>query len=222
MSKDKNCLVLLSGGQDSATCLAWAANRFGGVFTLSFNYGQRHLDELVFAKKLSRLAGARDHETLDIQAFSQIGDSALLTKHENISIRHRGNKDLPASFVPGRNYILLGLAAAYAFNMRINDLVGGMCETDYSGYPDCRRESLDAVELALFRCLDYRIDIHTPLMHLSKALTVKMMGQLGKLDWYEHTQTCYEGMRPPCRNCPACDLRAKGFDEAGISDPLLK
>jgi 7-cyano-7-deazaguanine synthase len=214
-------LVLLSGGQDSATCLAWAKNEFSAVHTISFDYGQRHRIELEFSRKLADLAGAKSHTQLVVPTFTQIGDSALVGEGD-ISATHRSGDGLPASFVPGRNYIFLGLAAAQAFLLGVRDLVAGVCQTDYSGYPDCRDESIRAVQEALSLCLDRNIRIHTPLMFMTKSETVLWMSELGSIAWYGSTQTCYMGERPPCLECPACKLRQKGFEEARIKDPLLE
>ena len=217
----RNVLVLLSGGQDSATCLAWAIQKFDQVHTLSIDYGQRHRIELGCSQKLSEIAQASSHTELKFETFSQLGDSALIGKGD-ITQPHRSSKDLPASFVPGRNYVFLGLAAAKAYQLGIHDIITGVCETDYSGYADCRDTSIKAIQVALSLCLDYNIVVHTPLMWKNKAETVLFMKDLGRLDWYKYTHTCYEGAQPPCGKCPACKLRAKGFLEAGIKDPLLE
>ena len=216
----KPALVLLSGGQDSATCLAWAKQEFGRVHTISFHYGQRHSIEIDFAKKLSELAEVESFTVLDVPLF-KLGDSALFG-NGNVLIPHRSGGDLPATFVPGRNMVFLALAAAQAFKLGLHHLVGGMCQTDFSGYPDCRDGSIKAVQVAASLCLDYPIYIHTPLMWKMKAQTVLMMKDLGRLDWYKYTHTCYEGQRPPCGKCPACRLREKGFEVVGIKDPLLE
>jgi 7-cyano-7-deazaguanine synthase len=222
MEKNK-CLVLVSGGQDSATCLSWASKTFEEVFAISFDYGQKHVVELDSAIELAKIAGCKRHFIRKFDILEKLGGSALIGQdnREPIGESHPLNSNLPASFVPGRNYILLGIAGAQAFQYGINHLVTGTCQTDFSGYPDCRYNSMKAIELALSLCLDFQFIIHTPLMWLTKAETVKFMLSLGTLQWYKYTHTCYEGKVPPCGKCPSCQLRAKGFEEAGIPDPLL-
>lgn len=223
---DKNsCLLLLSGGQDSATCLALASDLFKKVYTISFDYGQRHYTELEHSKKLSILAECEAHYEVPISSFSYLanhGLSSTLLSDGDISGPHEKNPELPASFVPGRNYIFLGLAGALSFQLGIKNIITGVCQTDFSGYPDCRDLSIKAIQNALSLCLDYKITIHTPLMWKTKAETVLMMKGLGKLEWYVDTMTCYEGKFPPCMKCPACKLRTKGFEESGVEDPLVR
>jgi len=213
-------LVLLSGGQDSATCLALATSSYGKVYSISFDYGQRHGIELECSEKLAEIAGVIEHFVIPISSLKALGDSALIGFSEDINSEHKRNKNLPASFVPGRNLIFLSLASAKAYQLEIHHLMIGTCQTDFSGYPDCRDVSMKAVQVAAFLCLDYPIYIHTPLMWKTKAETILLMKDLGKLDWYRYTHTCYEGERPPCRKCPACKLRAKGFEKAKMKDPL--
>lgn len=216
----EKALVLLSGGQDSATCLSWALTIWDEIHTVSFDYGQRHRAELECSEALSKMSGAKSHTVIPINSFTALGESALV-KDGDIGGAHELNANLPASFVPGRNYVFLGLAAALAYKLGIPRLVTGVCQTDYSGYPDCRDSSIKSVQVALEHCLDMPLVIHTPLMWLTKAQTVKLMNDLGTLDWYQSTMTCYNGEMPPCGECPACKLRAKGFKEAGFVDPLL-
>lgn len=220
MSKPNDCIVLLSGGQDSATCLAWSLGQFNTIYTISFDYGQRHRAELECSKKLSKLAGCKKHYEVPISSLPFLGGSALLSKGD-ISAHHEKSDELPASFVPGRNMLFLTIAGALAFQLEVKNLITGTCQTDFSGYPDCRDQSIKAVGVALFLCLNSDITIHTPLMWKTKAETVLMMKGLEKLDWYKNTMTCYEGQNPPCGKCPACILRAKGFKEAGIIDPVI-
>ncbi|HEX8570909.1 MAG TPA: 7-cyano-7-deazaguanine synthase QueC [Caulobacteraceae bacterium] len=222
-------LVLFSGGQDSATCLAWALERYARVETVGFDYGQRHAVELQARVRLrERLAEAfprwagrlgPDH-VLDITAFGGIGETAM-TEARAIETDARG---LPTTFVPGRNLVFLTYAAALADRRGIDVLVGGMCETDYSGYPDCRREALDAMERALNLGMarDFRVD--TPLMRLTKAQTWALAEELGGRELVglivEESATCYLGERKHrhdwgygCGGCPACELRERGFAE---------
>lgn len=214
-------LVLLSGGQDSATCLAWAKEHSSEIHTITFDYGQRHKTEISCAKKLSEIAHSASHLCIKVSSLKQLGNSALLNKDEEIAKCHSSNSGLPSSFVPGRNYLFLGLAAARAYSLGIEVLITGVCQTDFSGYPDCRDLSVKAIEVALSLCFDSKITIYTPLMWKTKAETVKMMNKMSCLFWYKYTHTCYEGYKPPCGSCPACKLRARGFKEAGIFDPLL-
>lgn len=219
LKNDNRAVVLLSGGQDSATCLAMAVYNDKDIHTVSFDYGQRHRIELQCAKKLSELAGAK-HHVIPINSFTHLGGSALVGAGD-ISAKHPRNPDLPASFVPGRNYIFLGLAAALAYQLDIRELWTGVCETDYSGYPDCRATTMDAVQQALRLAMDYPFLIVPPLMNIDKAETIRRMILTGKLDWLKWTHTCYNGQRPPCGVCPACIVRARGFAMAGVADPLL-
>ena len=224
-----NALVLFSGGQDSTVCLAWALARFGSVETIGFDYGQRHAVELDARIAVREAIGDRfprwaprlgDDWMLDIRAFGAIGDSAL-TKRRAIELTSKG---LPSTYVPGRNLVFFTYAAAVADRRGSAALVGGMCETDYSGYPDCRRETLDAMERALNLGMEQTFLIHTPLMKLTKAQTWAMAMGLGGDDLVdivvEHSHTCYLGERERrhdwgrgCGECPACELRAKGWAE---------
>ena len=222
-----SALVLFSGGQDSTTCLAWALERFAHIETVGFDYGQRHASELVARPRL--LAELRegfpqwhgklgaDH-VLPLDVLKAIGGSAL-TDDVKFAM---GENGLPTSFVPGRNVLFLAAAAALGYRRGCRDLVGGMCETDYSGYPDCRDETIKAVARALTLALDRSVIVHTPLMWIDKAATWAMAEELGGRKLVEliveETVTCYEGDRTHrhdwgygCGVCPACDLRAKGW-----------
>jgi len=212
-------VVVLSGGQDSTTCLYWALDRFGNdnVLALTFDYGQRHRIELECATSVAQHAGVA-HTTLPIDTFSALGGNALTDA--GIAVDEAPGNALPTTFVPGRNLIFLTFAAAFAWQRDIVDLVTGVAQTDYSGYPDCRRDTLDELEKTLRLGMEREFTIHTPLMNLSKKETVEMARDLGALDAMALTHTCYNGFRPPCGECPACRLRAKGFLEAGIADPL--
>lgn len=221
-------LVLFSGGQDSATCLAWALSRYERVETIGFDYGQRHKVELTcrgrFLKSLkqrypqwARKIG--DDHLLDLALLGQISDTAL-TQDKAIAFASTG---LPNTFVPARNLVFLTLAAAVAYRRGLTVLVGGMCETDYSGYPDCRDDTLKALQVALSLGMDSRFVLETPLMWLSKAQTWHLAESLGGLALVElireETHTCYAGDRQTrhawgygCGSCPACELRRKGHD----------
>lgn len=213
-------LVVLSGGQDSTTCLFWAIERFGieNVQAITFDYGQRHRIELECAKKIAESVGIRQAE-LPIDTFAALGGNSL-TDIE-IDVEEGSGGDLPNTFVPGRNLIFLTFAAAYAWPLGIANIVTGVAQTDYSGYPDCRKETIDSLTATLRLGMEREFTIHTPLMNLSKKETVLLAQSLGAIDAMALTHTCYEGRRPPCGHCPACRLRAKGFAEAGIEDPLV-
>jgi len=217
-------LVVLSGGQDSTTCLYWAINEFGreNVSSLSFDYGQRHKIELEAARKVSEIAAVA-HEILPIDTFSALGGNALT---DNIDVQGEestiANAPLPNTFVPGRNIIFLTFAAAYAYPHSIKHLITGVAQTDYSGYPDCRENTLSSLEQTLRLGMEFEITIHTPLMNLNKSDTVSLAEKLGAMDAMAYTHTCYNGKQPPCGHCQACLLRAKGFAEAGRADPLIE
>jgi len=225
---NSTALVLFSGGQDSATCLAWALDKYSKVETIGFNYGQRHSIELEcrnqfisnikesfpeWAKKLGK-----DH-MMDLSLLGQISDTAL-TKEKEIQMESSG---LPNTFVPGRNLLFLTFAASVAYRRNLKVIIGGMCETDYSGYPDCRDDTIKALQVAISLGLDTRIVLETPLMWIDKAATWTIAQKLGGqvlLDLIqEDTHTCYMGDRSKrhewgygCGSCPACDLRRIGFE----------
>ncbi len=226
MTAQKSALVLFSGGQDSTACLAYALAEFTHVETLGFDYGQTHKIELTCRDALRREMakmddwGARlgDDHTLTLPALAEIGGTALIGGGE---IKMREN-NLPSTFVPGRNLLFLTYGAALAYRRGLDVLVGGMCETDYSGYPDCRRDTLDALATALRLGMEADITIDTPLMNIDKAGTWALAHQLGGdalIDLtIEHSHTCYRGERSHkhpwgygCGDCPACALRAAGY-----------
>ncbi|MDJ0748905.1 MAG: 7-cyano-7-deazaguanine synthase QueC [Woeseiaceae bacterium] len=215
-------LVVLSGGQDSTTCLYWAIDRFGldAVTTITFDYGQRHRIELECARRVARFAGV-DNLILPIDTFAALGGDALTDPDIDVAERVDETSGLPNTFVPGRNLVFLTFAAAFAWQRGIGHLVTGVAQTDYSGYPDCREETMTALQHTLRLGMESDITILTPLMHLSKKETVELARDLGGLPAMAHTHTCYRGQRPPCGECPACVLRARGFAEAGVEDPLL-
>lgn len=221
-------IVLFSGGQDSTTCLAWALDRFAAVETVGFDYGQRHAAEMdarprILSAFRGRFGSWRDRlgadHVLDLGILKAIGGNAL-TDTMKIEM---GASGLPTTFVPGRNLLFLTAAAALGWRRGARHLVGGMCETDYSGYPDCRDETIKALAHAIDLGMDTHFTIHTPLMRLDKAATWAMAERLGGDALVEliveETVTCYEGDRTHrhvwgygCGECPACVLRAKGYE----------
>jgi len=220
---DDRALVILSGGQDSTTCLYWAIERFGRdrVETLTFDYGQRHRIELAAARRVAEFAGVAN-ACLPIDTFAALGGDALTDEAIAVPAGTVTAEGLPATFVPGRNLVFLTFAAAYAWRQGIRHLVTGVAQTDYSGYPDCRQETIDALQATLRLGMESDVVIHTPLMSLSKRETIELMQTLGGLPALALTHTCYNGERPPCGHCASCVLRARGFTEAGIPDPLLE
>lgn len=221
MKKKEKVLVVFSGGQDSTTCLYLAKHNFEEVYCLNINYGQRHAIEIQAAERIAKMANV-PYKILAIDFLKEIGDSALL-EEGNISDHHRSSNDLPASFVPGRNIILLTAAAMYAYKIGIKHIMTGVCQTDFSGYPDCRHDTIRKLEATLLAGMGCAFEILTPLMYLTKAESVTLAGTLpGCMEALAFSHTCYEGQIPPCGKCPACILRQKGFDEAGTIDPLIK
>lgn len=217
MGQQKKALVVFSGGQDSTTCLAWAKSQFESVQAITFDYGQRHKTELESAKKIAEITNT-PHKILKIDLFSQLTKNALTDN--SIEIMDGNAENLPSTFVPGRNLIFLSTAAIYASQLGIKNIVTGVCQTDYSGYPDCRNEFIQSLEKTINLAMNVDFKIHTPLMFLTKAETVKMMEELEQIELLKYSHTCYNGNRPACGLCPACKLRLKGFTEAGINDPL--
>ncbi len=210
--------MLFSGGQDSTTALCWALERFDAVSAISFDIGQRHAVELECAKSIAQKLGV-SHQVIDAKAaFAGIKDCTLLLGRNEA----KAAKDLPATFVPGRNLLFLTIASIVAFPLGIRDLVIGVSEVDYSGYPDCREPFLQATEQSISLAMDERFSIHAPFLHMTKADEIRLMQQLGKLDLLADSHTCYRGSRPPCNECDACRLRAEAFAEVGIEDPLLR
>ena len=218
----KHALVVFSGGQDSTTCLYWSLKNFGekNVEAVFFEYGQRHAIEKSSAQKICKVAGI-PLKILPINTFSKLGSNSLVGGQKLFDGNMDSETSLPKTFVPGRNLIFLTFAAAYAYENRIKNLVTGVSHTDYSGYPDCRRKTMDLLEKTLMAGMEGNFSILTPLIDKTKAETVLMAKELGALPALKFSHTCYQGSNPPCGQCPACRLRAKGFEEAGVQDPLL-
>lgn len=227
MTFPNNALVLFSGGQDSTTCLAWALSRYAKVETIGFDYGQRHAIELsvrpALLQKLRALSSdwngkLGDDHMIDLSLIAKISDTAL-TQDVEIAMQANG---LPNTFVPGRNLLFMTVAASVAYRRGLDVLVGGMCETDFSGYPDCRDDTMKALQVALNLGMATRVKLETPLMWIDKAATWDMARTLGGTALVElireHTHTCYLGERGAlhewgygCGTCPACELRARGY-----------
>ncbi|MGO3741271.1 7-cyano-7-deazaguanine synthase QueC [Kerstersia sp.] len=225
--REKHALVLFSGGQDSATCLAWALNRYGRVETLGFDYGQRHRVELdcrtrlrtqVASLKPEWAARLADDHLLPVDTFQHLGQTAM-TGDVAITMQADG---LPNTFVPGRNLIFLTFAAALAYRRNLNVLIGGMTEADYSGYPDCRDNTIKALQVALSLGMERQLTLETPLMWLDKTEIWELAWRLGGDTLVEtirqDSHTCYLGTRDAlhcwgygCGSCPACTLRARGY-----------
>ena len=223
----RSALVLCSGGQDSATCLCWALETFDHVETVGFDYGQRHIVELEVRDAFRATVGdikpawaerlGQDH-MLDATVLKQMGETAMT---DDVAIAF-GENGLPNTFVPGRNLLFFTLAGALACRRGIGNLVGGMCETDYSGYPDCRDDTLKSQQVTLSLGLDQRMVVHTPLMWIDKAGTFELARELGGERLVElvleHSHSCYLGDRSKrhdwgygCGSCPACELRSAGW-----------
>ncbi len=225
---ENKALVLFSGGQDSTVCLAWALQRYDQVATIGFDYGQRHRVELDCRNAVLREIGSTfpqweeklgDDHLLDLDVLGRISDTSLTS---DAAIRFSEN-GLPTTFIPGRNLLFFTLAAAVAYRRDAHHLIGGMCETDYSGYPDCRDATLRALEVAIALGMDRDFKLHTPLMWIDKSETWALAKTIGGEDLIqiiiEHTHTCYLGDRRKrhvwgygCNDCPACELRREGYE----------
>lgn len=226
----ERCVVVLSGGQDSTTCLFLAIRDFGreNVRALTFDYGQRHRIEVEAARDIASLARVQ-HDVEDASVLGRLSESALTRRF--VDVASSGSPldvALPTTFTPSRNLAFIALASAFALSRGIRTIMLGVCETDFSGYPDCRSEFIEAARIAVSlgnglpvygSPLD-RFRILTPLMHLSKRETVQLAASMpGCLAALAHSVTCYHGQVPGCGECPACVLRARGFAEAGVADP---
>jgi 7-cyano-7-deazaguanine synthase len=228
-ANENSAVVLFSGGQDSTTCLAWALDRFQQVETVGFDYGQRHSVELECRMNILDRIGdisqnwverLGDDHVINIDSLNTVSETAL-TRDVEIEM---GENGLPTTFVPGRNIVFMTFASALAYRRGAKHLVTGVCETDYSGYPDCRDDTMKALQLTLNLGMDTRFVIHTPLMWIDKADTWSLAQDMGGKEFIEliieETHTCYLGDRSKlhawgygCDNCPACELRAAGFDK---------
>ena len=223
-------LVVLSGGQDSTTCLFWAKREVkkqgGDVHAITFNYGQRHVCELIAAQVIGEMAGVVSHEVTTLPVDVLKSSSPLVDMNADVG-HYESEETMPGgvepTFVPGRNLLFITLAANYAAHIGCTDIVLGVCEEDFGGYPDCRSDFIDAAEHAVERAFGHRITIHTPLMNLTKKESVILAkGLPACLGALSYSHTCYDGEYPPNPHNHASILRAKGFDEARCGDPLIE
>jgi len=210
--KNSKALVVFSGGQDSTTCLFWALDRFQEVEAVTFNYNQRHSLEIECAKNIANELGVK-HHILDMALLNQLAPSALT--RDDIEVKDGEEGELPSSFVPGRNLVFLSFAGILASQIGAKHIITGVCETDFSGYPDCRDMFVKSLNVTLNLSMDSQFVIHTPLMWINKAETWELADQLGALEFVrEKTLTCYNGViADGCGECPACKLRQKGLND---------
>ncbi|WP_133407343.1 7-cyano-7-deazaguanine synthase QueC [Parashewanella tropica] len=212
MSNTSKAVIVFSGGQDSTTCLFQAKAHFDEVHAITFDYGQRHKQEIQHAKALANQLDIASHKVMDVSLLNELAISALT--RDSIPVSHTLMENgLPNTFVPGRNILFLTLAGIYAYQLGAKTVITGVCETDYSGYPDCRDGFVKAMNSALAQGMDYELELMTPLMWLDKAETWALADKYGALETVRNeTLTCYNGIvGDGCGDCPACELRAKGL-----------
>ncbi|MCP1158590.1 7-cyano-7-deazaguanine synthase QueC [Bacillus infantis] len=209
--KNEKAIVVFSGGQDSTTCLFWAKKNFKEVEAVTFDYGQRHIAELECARRIAADL-AIQHHVLDMSLLNQLAPNALTRK--DIKVEEKEG-ELPSTFVPGRNLLFLSFAGVLASQVAAKHIITGVCETDFSGYPDCRDQFVKSLNVTLNLSMDSQFVIHTPLMWLNKAETWKLADELGALEYVKkQTLTCYEGIiADGCGECPACRLRKRGLED---------
>lgn len=209
---NRSAIVVFSGGQDSTTCLFWALKNFDKVEAITFNYNQRHKAEIECAVKIAKDLNV-PHMVLDMNLLNQLAPNALTRK--DMAIVADGNGQLPNTFVDGRNLLFLSFAAVLAKQKGITHIVTGVCETDFSGYPDCRDIFIKSLNVTLNLSMGYPFVIDTPLMWIDKARTWELADELGQLDYIQqNTLTCYNGiMGSGCGECPACKLRSSGLEK---------
>ncbi|MFL4557811.1 7-cyano-7-deazaguanine synthase QueC [Yersinia kristensenii] len=211
----KRAVVVFSGGQDSTTCLIQALQQYDEVHCMTFDYGQRHRAEIDVARDLAIQLGAKAHKVLDVTMLNELAVSSLTRDSIPVPTYNEGDEDsLPSTFVPGRNILFLTLAAIYAYQVQAQAVITGVCETDFSGYPDCRDEFVKALNHAIDLGIGHDIAFITPLMWLDKAETWALADYYQQLDRVRHdTLTCYNGIQGDgCGQCAACHLRAKGLE----------
>ncbi len=221
---NQKAIVLLSGGQDSSTCLAWAIQGYEEVIALSVNYNQKHIRELKAAERIAKEAGVKLLQA-PLMLPSQLKSITALVQgtdvEEDMGTINADN-NLPNSFVPGRNLALILLAGMVAYMEKAGVIVIGANQVDFSHYPDCRKEAINAMQDALNVGMDTSFRIRAPLMDKSKSEIVEFAKAHGALEWMKFTHSCYNGTWPQCGECPACKIRAKGFADAGVIDPLTQ
>lgn len=206
----KSAVVVFSGGQDSTTCLIKALKEYDSVKAISFFYAQKHWDEINKAKNICSQLGV-EHKLVNVTPIFEGLNNCALT---NCDLEIKQGEVYPNTFVDGRNHIFLSIASIYAKQLGIHDIITGCCETDFSGYPDCRRTFIDSLEQTLSLAMDYKFNIITPLMYLTKKQTWALADELGYLDFVrDNTLTCYNGVEGGCHQCPACKLREQGYRE---------
>jgi 7-cyano-7-deazaguanine synthase len=212
MLKDEKAIVVFSGGQDSTTCLFWALKQFKEVEVVTFDYNQRHRLEIDCAKNIADELGVR-HHILDMSLLNQLAPNALT--RDDIEVKEGGDGELPSTFVPGRNLLFISFAGVLASQVGAKHIVTGVCETDFSGYPDCRDIFIKSLNVTLNLSMDKEFVIHTPLMWLDKAETWQLADELNALDFVrEKTLTCYNGIiADGCGECPSCQLRKNGLEK---------
>lgn len=210
--KNDKAIVVFSGGQDSTTCLFWALKNFKEVEAVTFDYNQRHRLEIEVAKEIATELGVK-HHILDMSLLNQLAPNALT--RDDIEVKAGEDGELPNTFVPGRNLLFLSFAGVLASQVGAKHIITGVCETDFSGYPDCRDIFVKSLNVTLNLSMDQTFVIHTPLMWINKAETWKLADELGALDFVrERTLTCYNGIiADGCGECPACKLRKAGLDQ---------
>lgn len=221
MMKKEKAVVVFSGGQDSTTCLFWAMERFEEVEAVTFDYNQRHSLEIECAQKIAKELGIT-HHILDMSLLNQLAPNALT--RSDIAVEDGEDGELPSTFVPGRNLLFLSFAGVLASQIGAKHIVTGVCETDFSGYPDCRDVFIKSLNVTLNLSMDQSFVIDTPLMWLNKEETWELADQLGAFDFVrEKTLTCYNGIiSDGCGECPACKLRKKGLDDYVSRRQVLK
>ena len=211
----KKAVIVFSGGQDSTTCLIHALPHYDEVHCITFDYGQRHVAEVEVAQQLAKQLGATVHKVMDVSLLNELAISSLTRDNIPVPTVNSSGESLPSTFVPGRNILFLTLAAIYAYQVKAETVITGVCETDFSGYPDCRDEFVKALNQALKLGMEYDVRLETPLMWLNKAETWALADYHQQLDLVrQQTLTCYNGvLGSGCGECDACNLRARGLNE---------
>ena len=212
MRNKEEAVVVFSGGQDSTTCLLWALSRYKKVYAISFDYGQRHVAELDCAKEIAKKLGV-EHYILDMTLLNQLAPNSLTRSDIKVD-ENAPEVGTPNSFVDGRNHLFLSFVAVFAKQKGISDIITGVSQSDFSGYPDCRDAFVKSLNVTLNLAMDYEFNIITPLMWNDKMETWKMADELGGLELvHDMTLTCYNGIKGDgCGHCPACKLRKRGYD----------